>query len=175
MKCLVVVDMQNDFIYGSLATREAQEIVDNVMTKVKNCKKNKYEIYFTEDTHKENYLETLEGQRSPIKHCIYGTTGWEIIDDLKPYVKLTYQKPTFSCMGLINYIHYMRESVESVEIIGVHTNLSVVSNALIIRGVLPDVPITVDASCCAGTTPELHKAALDIMNSCQIDIINEEK
>ena len=151
-KILIVVDMQNDFISGTLGTREAQAIVPNVKKKIKEYVDNGEHVIFTMDTHYENYMETLEGQKLPIKHCIketFGYLGW---------------KEKFS--------DYHINKME-IEIIGLCTDICVVSNALILRAMYPNTKITVDASCCAGVTPENHKAALTTMKSCQIDVIGE--
>ena len=166
-KTLIVVDMQNDFITGSLGTKEAQAIVLNVKKKIEEYKKNNNNIIFTRDTHYEDYLETNEGHNLPIKHCIYGTQGWEIpgiLDSAKYY---HINKPNFG------WIHWAGYNFDEVELVGLCTDICVISNALIIKAAYPDANITVDASCCAGTTPDNHKAALTVMKSCQINVIGE--
>lgn len=173
MKLLLVVDMQNDFISGSLGSKEAQAIVPNVVNKIKEYKNNEDAIMLTQDTHQENYLRTQEGINLPIPHCIVNTWGWEIADKIKE-VTSNYQvfsKQTFS----LDFNGLMLNYLDSIEIVGLCTDICVVSNALNIKAKFPEVPIYVDASCCAGTTPKRHKEALDVMESCQIHIINNNK
>lgn len=181
MKVLVVVDMQNDFIDGSLGTKEAQDIIPNVKKKIECYKRfADSQILFTRDTHYNNYLFTNEGKYLPVKHCIYGTDGWEIRDSL---VRLAFEnferagmvdKETF---GLLDWKFpiWEDETIERIELVGLCTDICVVSNALILKAIYPDVNIIVDASCCAGTTPENHKAALAVMKSCQINVVREEE
>lgn len=169
-KVLIVVDMQNDFINGSLGSDSAQAIVPNVIDKIQNFDG---DILFTKDTHFSNYLNTLEGKNLPIPHCIEGTYGWELNEDLPTENKIVIQKYTFG--DVVNLPHYLRgyTDLESIELVGLCTDICVVSNALILRANFPDTPITVDANCCAGTTLENHKAALQTMKSCQITVIND--
>lgn len=168
MKTLIVVDMQNDFISGVLGTSEAQSIVPNVKRKIEEYDNCEDAIVFTRDTHFEDYLETNEGKNLPVKHCIMGTHGWEIEDGLElPYAKYL-NKQTFGWLGW-NMFDFENE----IEIVGLCTDICVVSNAIILRAMFPEIKITVDASCCAGTTPENHKAALHVMKSCQINVIGE--
>lgn len=170
MKVLIVVDMQNDFIDGALGTEEAVKIVPNVKKKIEEYEKNGSFIIFTQDTHGENYLDTSEGKRLPIPHCIKDTHGWEIADGLNANNHEIILKDTF---GYWIWDGYSFENCESIEIVGLCTDICVVTNALSIKTYFPETPIKVDASCCAGTTPELHKAALEVMKSCQIDIVGE--
>lgn len=167
MKTLIVVDMQNDFISGPLGTKEAQAIVPNVKKKIEEYKARGDEIIFTRDTHDENYLETNEGKHLPIEHCIDGTYGWQIADGLEVADSLYINKYSFG------YQHWKYYSFESIELVGLCTDICVVSNALILKSTFPNIDITVDASCCAGVTPEKHKAALEVMKSCQINVIGE--
>ena len=153
-KTLIVVDMQNDFIDGSLGTREAQAIVGKVKDKIKSYQENHGEIIFTRDTHTKDYLNTNEGKHLPVEHCIAGTEGWRIADGLEIADAVYIDKPTF---GYMDWKHY---NLEEVEIVGLCTDICVVSNALIIKATYPEINVTVDASCCAGVTPETHKAAL---------------
>ena len=170
MKTLIVIDMQNDFIDGALGTPEAQAIVPNVKKKIEEYDVREDAIVFTRDTHFKNYLETSEGKNLPVKHCIAGTHGWEIAEGLEvPYGRYI-NKPTFGCLGWKVFDFYAEDEIE---IVGLCTNICVVSNALILKAMFPDVKITVDASCCAGTTPESHKEALQVMKSCQINVIGE--
>ena len=167
MKLLLVIDMQNDFIDGSLGTAEAVAIVPRVLEKVK---KFDGKIIFTQDTHGDNYLDTQEGKRLPVKHCIEGTDGWEIREELRPYVRTKWQKRAFCSIALAEMISEM-ENIESIEMVGLCTDICVVSNALIIKAANREIPIIVDSSCCAGVTPEKHEAALEVMRSCQIEVI----
>lgn len=170
MKFLIVVDMQNDFITGSLGTKEAQAIVPNVKTRIESGEFK--EIIFTKDSHYSNYLiSTLEGEKLPIEHCIKHTIGWNIIPELQ--VKdIVVEKNTFGSLDLLEILnHLIFEELDEIELCGVCTDICVVSNALLIRAKFPNVKITVKADCCAGSTPELHEAALKVMESCQIDII----
>ena len=174
-RILVVIDMQNDFVTGSLGTPEAQAMVPLAVEKIKECKENGYEIIFTKDTHYKDYFMTLEGKYLPIEHCRVYTNGWEIIDELKSGEKLTtIQKNTF---GFDNWYNLISDPIFDqdiqFELIGLCTDICVVSNALILRAQFPDSVIIVHADCCAGTTPEKHAAALEVMKSCQIIIKGE--
>lgn len=171
MKILVVVDMQNDFVTGALGTPEAQAIVENVKARTESGEFDK--IIYTKDTHPINYLDTFEGKRLPVPHCIKGTEGWNIIPELQTDGEII-EKTTFGSYELIgtliNCFTDGRE-FEEIELCGLCTDICVISNALMVRAVYPSVPITVRANCCAGVTPELHEAALKIMESCQIEVI----
>lgn len=180
MKYLIVVDMQKDFIYGALGSKEAQKIVKAVVKKIKWYMDNGYRIIFTRDTHTQDYMNTLEGQKLPVIHCVEGTDGWEIIDEIKAEVDMNndnvicINKSTFGYLSWTNLPDDWRnllEFAEEVEIIGVCTDICVVSNALIVRASYPNMKITVDSNCCAGVTVESHEAALMTMKSCQIDVI----
>lgn len=170
MKVLVVVDMQNDFIDGALGSEEAQAIVPRAAEKIKGWEG---EVIFTRDTHSENYRETQEGKKLPVPHCIKGTEGWEISAELPVKADaLITDKPSFGSVELGNYVSRL-SGLERIEIIGLCTDICVISNALLLKAFCPEIPITVDASCCAGVTPESHKNALEAMKMCQIEIINE--
>ena len=164
-KTLIVVDMQNDFIDLALGTKEAVAIVPAVKKKIEEYKNAGNEIIFTRDTHRENYLETPEGKKLPVPHCIKGTKGWEIADGLYVEGSKIIDKPNFG------WPHWKEENLEAVELIGLCTDICVVSNALIIKASFPDAAVSVDSSCCAGVTPESHEAALKTMAMCQIDIL----
>lgn len=166
-KTLIVVDMQNDFIDGSLGTREAQAIVGKVKDKIKSYQENHGEIIFTRDTHTKDYLNTNEGKHLPVEHCIAGTDGWKIADGLEIADAVYIDKPSFGYMDWKNY------NLEEVEMVGLCTDICVVSNALIIKATYPEINVTVDASCCAGVTPKTHKAALETMKMCQVNVIGE--
>ena len=169
MDILIVVDMQNDFISGALGTAEAQAIVENVADKIKNFEG---KVIFTRDTHEDNYMDTQEGKNLPVSHCVVGTDGWQIHPLLAPFAREVIDKPTFGSVTLAHLISAMT-NVESITLVGICTDICVISNAMLLKAFMPEVPITVDASCCAGVTPESHKTALAAMKSCQINIINE--
>jgi len=166
-KTLIVVDMQNDFIDGALGTKEAAAIVENVRAKIAKYQANGDEIIFTRDTHQAGYLNTNEGKHLPVEHCIEGTMGWEIRKELEVPQAIYINKPTF---GYLNWADY---KLEEVEMVGLCTDICVVSNALIIKAIYPESKVTVDASCCAGVTPESHLAALATMKMCQVEVVNE--
>ena len=167
-KTLIVIDMQKDFIDGSLGTKEAVSIVDKVKEKIKQYKENGEQIIYTRDTHPENYLETREGKYLPVVHCVKGSEGWLIPEELRVEGSEVIDKPSFGYTGWEKY------NFEEIEIIGLCTDICVVSNALILKALYPEIKITVDASCCAGVTQESHKAALLTMKMCQIEIRGEE-
>lgn len=173
-KVLVVIDMQNDFIDGALGTAEAVKIVPKVVEKM--LQYDPENIYLTRDTHYENYLETQEGRNLPVEHCIEGTPGWQLRGEIAEAARgaAIVDKPTFGSNKLAGMLMVQRaqESME-FELVGLCTDICVVSNALLLKAAMPEAPITVDASCCAGVTPEKHRAALETMKSCQIRIINE--
>ena len=166
-KTLIVVDMQKDFIDGALGTKEAVAILENVKKKIAKYQKNGDEIIFTRDTHQTNYLQTNEGKHLPVEHCIEGTDGWKIGEGLEVDGAIYIDKPTFG------YMNWKDHQLEEVEFIGLCTDICVVSNALIIKATFPEIKVTVDASCCAGVTPESHKAALTTMKMCQVEVIGE--
>lgn len=166
---LIVVDMQNDFVDGSLGTKEAEKIVERVKAKVETYRANKAEVIFTRDTHTEEYLHTQEGKKLPVVHCVQGTKGWEIIDCLKPYAEVVFDKPTFGSVKLAHYV--AKGAYESIELVGLCTDICVVSNALLLKAALPELTIRVDSACCAGVTPESHEAALTTMRMCQIEVV----
>lgn len=170
-KILIVIDMQNDFIDGSLGTKEAEAIVPAVIEKIKEYPKQ--DIYATRDTHPEDYLNTQEGKSLPVEHCIKGTKGWEIKSDIAELIleDHIFDKPTFGSVQLAEAVKKMNEEEPlEIELIGLCTDICVVSNALLLKAFMPEVRISVDPSCCAGVTPEKHEAALETMISCQIQI-----
>ena len=164
-KTLIVVDMQNDFIDMALGTAEAVAIVPKVRQKIQTYLQNGDTVIFTRDTHGEDYLQTPEGKRLPVKHCIRGTKGWEIADGLYVDGCKIVDKPNFG------WPHWGTEDLQNVEIVGLCTDICVVSNALIIKAMFPDAQVQVDSACCAGVTPQSHEAALLTMKMCQIDVI----
>ena len=175
-KILVVVDMQNDFIDGSLGTEEARNIFEPVCEKIIEFGG---QIFVTQDTHSDNYLETLEGRHLPVEHCIANTEGWLINSFIRNALKSKnyafIEKEIFGSMKLVDQIaKILDKGVKgSIEIVGLCSDICVVSNALMLRSAFPNTEITVDASCCAGVTPDKHKAAMEVMKSCQINVIGE--
>ena len=174
-KILVVVDMQNDFIDGSLGTKEAQAIVGNVVKEIEDTSYTK--IYVTRDTHFEDYLETNEGKHLPVKHCIKNTPGWQLNKDvenaLKKRAAITeyINKYTFGSMRLVDYILELKRPIKDITLIGLCTDICVVSNALIVKAMGLKCDVIVKKDCCAGVTPEKHEAALETMRSCQIEVV----
>ena len=167
---LLVIDMQNDFIDGALGTPEAVKIVPAVKEKIQNFKG---EILFTRDTHYENYLETQEGRNLPVPHCIKGSEGWQIrkeLDELRTTEAI--DKPGFGSLELMEKLKEMNaeEEIGSITLIGLCTDICVITNAMCIKTALPEVSVIVDAKCCAGITPESHENALKAMEMCQIKI-----
>lgn len=177
MKTLIVIDMQNDFVTGVLGSEEAVAILPNVKKKIERYVAAGDEVIFTRDTHGEQYLETNEGKHLPYPHCIKNTDGWNIVPEIDIPDCEHIDKPTFGYTGWTflrdgDRVMGMR-NLTDVEIIGVCTDICVVSNALILKAFYPEINITVDASCCAGVTPEAHQAALTTMKACQINVIGE--
>ena len=170
MKILVVVDMQNDFIDGALGTPEAQAIVPYVKSVIESFDG---KVLFTRDTHFENYMSTEEGKNLPVPHCIKGTHGWQIRGELDALRRTeAIDKITFGSCELIELLR-REESIESVTLLGLCTDICVISNALLIKSYFPELPISVDARGCAGVTPESHKNALNAMKMCHVKIIND--
>ncbi len=168
MKILTVIDMQNDFIDGSLGTKEAVSIVDNVRRKIGECREAGYRIYFTRDTHHEEYMDTQEGRNLPVMHCLEGTEGWQIRSCLDTNGSTIVDKPSFGSMELAEMIR--KDDPEEITLIGLCTDICVISNAMILKAAMPEVPIKVIADCCAGVTPESHRNALEAMKVCQIAV-----
>ena len=164
-KTLIVIDMQNDFIDGALGTAEAVAIVENVRAKIAEYRSRGDEIIFTQDTHHADYMKTNEGKHLPVEHCIEGTKGWLIREGLREDGDICITKECFGYTGWDKY------NLEDVELVGLCTDICVVSNALIIKALYPEIPVKVDARCCAGITPASHQAALDTMKMCQVEII----
>ena len=168
-KLLIVIDMQNDFIDGALGTPEAGAIVENVKEKIRSYQVG--DVFATMDTHGPDYLQTQEGQNLPVEHCIRGTKGWEIREDIAQILNcaVIFEKPTFGSVEMAAALKAMSEQEEiELELIGLCTDICVVSNALLLKAAMPEVRISVDSSCCAGVTPQLHEAALNTMRSCQV-------
>ncbi len=179
MKVLIVVDMQKDFVDGALGTPEAAAIVPKVTEKIRGWQG---PIAVTYDTHQADYLDTQEGKNLPVAHCIEGTDGWELNDRVARALEEKgretaveiFRKPTFGSVALAHRLSALaaEEELEEIVLIGLCTDICVISNALLVKACLPEVPITVDAACCAGVTPESHGNALSAMRLCQIAVEN---
>ncbi|MCL1995874.1 MAG: cysteine hydrolase [Defluviitaleaceae bacterium] len=181
-KVLVVIDMQKDFIDGTLGTKEAVGIVDAVAKRI--AESTNEIILFTQDTHGQDYLQTPEGKKLPVIHCVKNTPGWEIdpkiklawrenkstliIDELQ---ENTFFKPVFGSVDLVEFLQSLQNKISEIELVGLCTDICVVSNAIMIKNTLPNIPIRVTASLCAGVTPKSHTEALNTMKMCQIDVI----
>ena len=175
-KILVVIDMQNDFIDGALGTPEAAAIVENVKAKILSYPKEN--VFATRDTHHQYYMDTQEGRNLPVPHCIRGTDGWQIRPEIAELIFPDHivDKPTFGSTQLAKLMEILERREEDgieIELVGLCTDICVVSNALLLKASMPETPISCDASCCAGVTPAKHEAALETMRSCQIRIIND--
>lgn len=168
MKVLCVIDMQNDFIDGALGTKEAEAIVENVKSKIELYRQNGDTVIFTRDTHTEEYMNTQEGKNLPVPHCIKGSKGWEITEKLDTASDKIIDKPTFGSFELSDYVASLSD-VEEIELIGLCTDICVISNAMLLKAKLTETQISVDSSCCAGVTPESHLNALESMKMCQIN------
>lgn len=179
MKVLVVVDMQKDFVDGALGSPEAQAIVPNVAAKVKEyAEMENGLVVYTRDTHFADYADTREGRYLPVPHCIFETEGWEIVPEVlnDQAAVVILNKETFGYSAIAEEIGYivngeLDQEIDSIEVCGLCTDICVVSNALILKANFPEIPFVVDSACCAGVTPEKHEAALEVMRSCQIDVI----
>lgn len=172
-KILIVIDMQNDFIDAALGTKEAVSIVEAVKEKIRSFPAE--DVIATMDTHDEGYMQTQEGKNLPVMHCIKGTDGWKIRPDIAELLTgaKIYEKPTFGSTVLAADLKDLSEKEEiELELVGLCTDICVVSNALLLKASMPEVKISVDAACCAGVTPQKHLAALETMRSCQIDVKN---
>lgn len=196
IKVVVVVDMQKDFIDGALGTPEAQAIVPLVAETIHQLADPNTAIIFTKDTHTDNYMNTLEGKNLPVPHCIEGTAGYGIVDEVfeawlchaqgeNRYMSgydaypvydenpIRVKKPTFGSVELQNILYDMNDrfEIEEITLMGVCTGICILSNAILCKATLPEVPVNVVADCCACVTPESHKTALEAMKLCQINII----
>lgn len=170
---LIVVDMQKDFIDGSLGTAEAVAIVEPVNQLVKEWEG---PVIFTRDTHTEDYMNTQEGRNLPVPHCIRETDGWQLESGLRDWCQVhgakVFDKPTFGCVELSHYLarQHRTEPIEEIVLVGLCTDICVISNAMLVKASLPEVPVAVVAGCCAGVTPESHERALEAMKMCQIAV-----
>ena len=172
-KILIVIDLQNDFIDGALGTKEAVAVVEAVRQKILSYPKE--DVIATMDTHGEDYMQTQEGKYLPVPHCIRGTDGWQLRPEIRNLLTgaTIFEKPTFGSTALAEHLKALAEREElELELIGLCTDICVVSNALLLKATLPETKITVDAACCAGVTPEKHAAALTTLRSCQVQVEN---
>lgn len=175
MKTFVVIDMQQDFISGSLGSEEARQIVPRVAERIRSARREGRTVLFTLDTHGPDYLRTQEGKNLPVAHCLRGTPGWELdpalVEALEGEAPQTFEKGTFGSAALARELQ--RQAPEEIELAGVCTDICVISNALLLKAFLPETPIRVNAACCAGVTPERHRTALEAMRACQITCFGE--
>jgi len=182
MKVLIVVDMQKDFIDGALGTPEATAIITEVIERIEAGRGEL--VLFTQDTHNEDYLDTPEGKKLPVVHCIEGTEGWEINPAIKTAWKNhpdtivisdlhdnTFTKPVFGSVEMVEFLKTKQSEIESIEILGICTDICVISNAIMIKNTLPHIEISVNSACCAGVTPQSHQEALNVMKMCHINIM----
>ena len=187
MRVLVVVDAQKDFVTGALGSVSAQSIIPHIRERIKSYADGNTLILFTKDTHDENYLKTLEGYNLPTPHCVRGTPGWSLVKDIssladgysnflifsdEEVVRSRVLKNTFGSVKLMEILKQYEYEIEDITFMGFCTDVCVVSNVLMARAYLPNTRIIVDSSCCAGTTLDKHLAALEVMKSCQIDVIS---
>jgi len=169
-KILIVVDMQNDFIDGALGTSEAVAIVPYVESLIKSFDG---KVFYTRDTHFDDYEETQEGHRLPVRHCIKDTYGWQIRSELDALRKTdAIDKITFGSKELVELLN-KENDIDSIEFVGLCTDICVISNVLLVKAFFPEIPLFVRANGCAGVTPESHRTALDAMKMCQVNIIFE--
>ena len=170
MNVLVIVDMQNDFIDGALGTAEAVSVLPKVVRRLQQARAAGEHIVFTRDTHHADYLSTQEGRNLPVPHCLENTDGWEIDASLPVDAAPVFNKPGFGSMELAAYLQTLPD-LQHIELVGLCTDICVISNAMLIKAALPEIPVAVRADCCAGVTPESHKNALQAMKMCQISIL----
>jgi len=174
-KILVAVDLQNDFIDGALGTKEAEAIIPAAAARIREMREAGADIFATLDTHGTDYAQTQEGKRLPVPHCIKGTEGWQLNPEIRDALGACtlVEKPTFGSTRLLEMIRERigQDGQATIELLGLCTDICVVSNALLLKAAFPETTVQVNAACCAGVTPEKHKAALETMASCQIDIL----
>ena len=173
---LIVVDMQNDVITGALGSEQAKAIVPKVAQKVHDFQG---EVIFTRDTHEPNYLSTQEGRLLPVEHCVRGSEGWQICPEVAAARDLLFcrifDKGAFGSKELAQMLAAEAENISGITLVGLCTDICVISNAMLLKAFLPEVPISVDTSCCAGVTEESHRTALDAMRACQVNIIEKKE
>ncbi len=171
---LLVIDMQKDFINGSLGTKEAQAIIPNVVQRIRKSIEEGRQLLFTQDTHSEDYLATSEGRHLPVLHCQEGTEGWRLHDAIAPYAKETLQKPSFGYPELATILKKDKDDSGvhlDISIVGLCTDICIVANAILLRCHFPESTLRVYANCCAGVTPDRHDAALKVLEACQIEVV----
>lgn len=168
-KLLIVVDMQKDFVDGALGTKEARDILPSVFRRIGEARAANETVVFTRDTHGKDYFETQEGKRLPVAHCEKESAGWQLIDGLRAADERIFDKPAFGSVGLAEFVQ--KERFECAELIGVCTDICVISNALLLKAYCPELRVCVRADCCAGVTPNSHEIALNAMRACQVDIL----
>ena len=168
-KALVVIDMQYDFVFGTLGSADAQAILPNVAERIRQARQNGEQVIFTRDTHGADYATTQEGKKLPVAHCVKDTAGWEICEGLYQAGELVFDKPVFGSLELASYLQ--AQAFDCVEFVGVCTDICVLSNAILIKAKKPETAVAVVANACAGVTPETHQAALVAMRSCQVKIL----
>ena len=168
-KALIVIDMQNDFVFDALGSADAQKILPNVIKRIEKARADGEQVIFTRDSHENDYLTTQEGRKLPVPHCIKGTRGWAICDGLYQSGDLVFDKPVFGSIELAKYLQ--QKSFDSIEFIGVCTDICVVSNVLLAKAVCLQTEVFVRENCCAGLSKDKHNAALETMRSCQVTVL----
>ena len=168
-KALIVIDMQNDFVFDALGSADAQKILPNVIKRIEKARADGEQVIFTRDTHENDYLTTQEGRKLPVPHCIKGTRGWAICDGLYQSGDVVFDKPVFGSIELAKYLQ--QKSFDSIEFIGVCTDICVVSNVLLAKAVCLQTEVFVCENCCAGLSKDKHNAALETMRSCQVTVL----
>ena len=171
-KLLIVVDMQNDFIDGSLGTKEAQAIVPKVAEKIRTYKEDGWDVIFTMDTHKEDYLDSLEGKNLPVVHCVKGTNGWALHKEIDKFEGRRFEKETFGCLECGRFAS--QKGYDQVELVGLVSNICVLTNAVLLKTALPEAEIIVDAACTACADPAMNEKALDVLEGLQITVTNRK-
>ena len=172
-KLLLVIDMQNDFVTGALANKEAEAIICAIAAKIQTYQGQQYPVFFTRDTHGADYMETQEGKLLPVPHCLEGSEGWQIVEGLSAYAEeeSVLDKPVFGSLELPKWIEEKLGAVpQEIELCGVCTDICVISNALILKAAFPETTVTVEGALCAGVTPESHQTALAAMKACQVNV-----
>ena len=172
-KVLVVVDMQKDFIDGALGFEGADKIIPGIISKIKEYEENGDEIVYTLDTHQENYMETQEGKNLPVPHCIKGSDGWTLCEELKPLLAgmKYYEKPCFGSMELAKYLEENSKEIKSIEVCGLVSNICVLSNAVLAKAAAPEAEVIVDSKLTASFDPKLHQATLDVLKGIQVTVL----
>jgi len=172
-KVLVVVDMQKDFIDGALGFEGADKIIPGIIARIKEYEAEGDEVVYTLDTHQENYMETQEGKNLPVPHCIKGSEGWGLCEELKPVLAgmKAYEKPCFGSMELAKYLEENRKEIKSIELCGLVSNICVLSNAVLAKAAAPEAEVIVDSKLTASFDPKLHQATLDVLKGIQVTVL----